>query len=122
MMLDKYQMAIVKYAENQTEIKKLTSQIGALLSDCVYKHHGNDADEFGKPCLYEAYSNVSRYQENNYSNAVDFLNNEKDGCKFCLEANKLIQQRKLAKQSFGRAKGQITKLAKALKIDERRIS
>ena len=121
-MLDKYQLAIVKYAENQIEIKKLTNQIGTLLSDCVYKNYGNDVDEHSKPCLFEAYSNVSRYQENNYSNAVDFLNNEKDGCKFCLEANKLIQQRKLAKQSFGRAKGQITKLAKALKIDERRIS
>ena len=118
-MLDKYQMAIVKYAENQTEIKKLTSQIGTLLSDCVFKHHGNDVDEHSKPCLFEAYSNVSRYQETNYSNAVDFLNIEKDGCKFCLEANKLIQQRKLVRQSFGRAKGQITKLAKALKMDKR---
>ena len=72
--------------------------------------------------MFEAYSNASRYQETNYSNAVDFLNKEKDGCEFCIKADELIQQRKLAKQSFGRAKGQITKLAKALKMDERRIS
>ena len=122
MMLDKYQLAIVKYAENQTEIKKLTSQIGTLLSDCVYKNYGIDVDEHSKPCLYEAYLNVNRCQESNYIHAEDFLNEEKEGCKFCIEANKLIQQRKLAKKSFGRAKGQITKLAKALKIDERRIS
>ena len=121
-MLDKYQLAIVKYAEKQNEIKNLTKQISSLFSDCVFKHHGNDMVEVHQPCLFEAYSNASRYSEAYYPHAVDFLTEKKDGCKFCLEANELIQQRKLAKQSFGRAKGQITKLAKSLKMDERRIS
>ena len=113
--MDKYQLAIVKYGETQKVIKVLSRKIGELLGECVIAHFGNNADENSKPCLFEGYAKTNRYREDMYDDVRDYLCEEKDDCKFCLEADELIQQRKLARQAFGHAKRQITKLANGIK-------
>ena len=113
--MDRYQLAIVKYGATQAEVKKLSARLAKLFMNCIVKHYGLDYNEDSKPCLFEGYKKVSRYREGMYDDVADYLCEEKDDCEFCLEADKLIQQRKLAKQSFGRAKAQITKLANRIK-------
>lgn len=117
-MTDKNQLAIINYAEKQQAVKYLSKRIGKCFYECVFFHYGSDSVTYNKPCLLEGYSKVDNQQEGFYDDIVDYLHEEKNACKFCLEANELIKQRKVARQSFGRAKARITKLAKYIKTRE----
>ena len=117
-MTDKNQLAIINYAETQHAVKSLTKRISECFYQCVFFHYGSDYKEDKKPCLLEGYCKVDNRKEDFYGDIVDYLHDEKESCKFCLEANELIKERKVARQSFGRAKARITKLAKYIKRSE----
>lgn len=112
-MTDKHVLACAEYVQANAEIKRLTRLIWIQMSNCreaKAKEAGEDPEySLVDCCLPEYYlmANAARaagyYGEGGYE-SID--------CDFCSEADRLIQQRKKARQTLGAAKRQITKLGK----------
>lgn len=106
-----------EYVRLQEELKKLTFNIGGNLRICEGVNGklkslmwGDANDETHLARHYRNKRVESELRETGgwpHSEEAEFL-----ACKYCVQADALIQQRKAARQSLGAAKRQITKLGK----------
>lgn len=109
---EKAMAACAEYVRASDEVRRLTREIGNALLGCRY-----DADQYSEnPRTHLA----DYYADRNAEGAIGpfFVGRVKsqdafEACPSCVAANKLVQQRKDAKQKLGAAKRQITKLGRA---------
>lgn len=107
--MTKHESACAAYVQANAEIKGLTGAIRTQFYLCMRakaKASGRDPIEM-EPCLPAFYKSVMTEIYTQGDEQQDILD-----CPFCLEANRLIQQRKKARQTLGAAKRQITVLGK----------
>lgn len=112
---NKFKDAVIALYQAKAEVDGLTKQIGLHIGDCVdaqaAKMDQFNQGKFVEPHLKEAYrferDGFERYLAND---SPEFYLEE--NCQHCLKAHHLIQERKIARQKLGRAKGWVTKLGK----------
>lgn len=92
-----------RYVEAQALVKCLTSQIGTALLSCPL----SGKDEFGTDTDGRDAVHVrAAFYDNSYRANLASV------CPACAAAYDLIQQRKQARQAFGRAKAMITRIGR----------
>lgn len=119
-MLSKYEQAILEYEQARLSIETLTRKIGE--ASYTYSEEGiskNCTDiQHNKRC-------IERYWEVNTHNAsarelqeygIELKESVKL-CPSCTEVDRLIQERKKARQVFGRTKAKLSMLGKKLVRD-----
>lgn len=115
MTADKALAACQKYAQTAALIRSLTRDIGATLDRCPGTGKQSENEESFRPThLSVWYKNGDLLGEWGFMGVggpdykADFR-----ACPHCVAADKLIQERKAARQTWGAAKRQITKIGKA---------
>jgi hypothetical protein len=111
-------VACQKYVAVQGLIRSLTRQIGDALDACPGTNSERPSEESYKPThLSDFYRRGDIAGEWGFMgyNGPDYLAIFK-ACPHCVLAHQLIQQRKDARQSFGAAKRQITRLGKLQRV------
>jgi hypothetical protein len=107
--MTKHEDACVAYVMANAEIKRLTRLIGIKIASCrdAKAKEVNEDPEYCQiqSCLTDYYESVKREVTTRGQHQLDVMD-----CPFCLEADRLIQQRKAARQTIGAAKRQITVL------------
>lgn len=103
-----------EYVRLNVMIRNLTRDIGEALSKCPGTVDAPPSDEAFQPTHLRDW-----YQKGDLMNEWGFMGGgipdykaAFEACPHCVEADKLIQQRKAARLSLGAAKRQITKLGK----------
>lgn len=108
-MSDRAMQACVRYVAISDQIKQLGRDIGNALCACPGVI---DATEFGevqrdRTHLQDWYA-WPKYEYSDFSDAK----RPKLECEFCKEAHELVEKRKAARRSLGRAKAEITKIGR----------
>lgn len=106
MSADKALAACREYVRVADLIRSLTGKIGDALTKCPGNGEFDsdvDGDAMPRTHLRAYYRQYDRVRD-----TAEFR-----ACPYCVAADKLIQERKAARQTWGAAKRQITKIGKA---------
>jgi len=111
--MTKHEAACAAYVQANAEIGRLTRLIGIQINYCreiKAKVAGEDPEYSAIPhCLPDYYRDCNAMHDVGWLGCGEVAPLD---CPFCLEADRLIQQRKKARQTLGAAKRQITVLGK----------
>jgi hypothetical protein len=99
------------YVRWQAEIKRISGAIGGHLYLC--NRIGLDSNAVNATHLAEAYRPDVGEWRTTYMTPEDVVEYLQEHCPHCLAAHLLVQERKTARQKFGAAKRQVSKLGKA---------
>ena len=121
-MLSKYEQAVLEYEQARLSIETLTKKIGeasyTISEDYMHSVKNCTDIQHNKKC-------IERYWEANIHNASarelqEYGIEVKESvklCSSCTEVDRLIQERKRARQVFGRTKAKLSMLGKKLVKD-----
>ena len=132
--MDKYQNAIFQYESWRQKIKELTASIGEAaqtpidnngnggmsLCENIGLAKSNNSIPFGGITCIEAMWDMNRelatdYEDDDEVNTpADLVGDYEPMCKSCEEVQKLVDERKAAKQQFGIAKRRLSQIGKGL--------
>lgn len=110
--MNKYEQACAKYVLASQAVNRLTGLIGDSIIACreaKAKEAGEDPEYSTIDCCLPEYYGTHRVSEYRYGVEPDLPVLD---CEFCIEADRLIQERKKARAALGAAKRQITVLGK----------
>lgn len=110
--------AVKGLAIARAEVDRLTKEIGKALAWCqgvngrIHKDDGTDITHLKH--AYTPERSESEYRQHDYMDDDEIHEYLSETCQHCLKAHQLVKERRVARQTYGRAKAAVTRLGREL--------